>query len=72
MYLCMGKSPNHVQIISTLIVTILCSTLMFGCKQQVTDLEGEFTISSRHADMLLGVSLADAYFGDRDHSLRPS
>ncbi|MBV1922163.1 MAG: RICIN domain-containing protein [Pseudomonadales bacterium] len=44
--------------IKTLIVPIFCLTFMIGCKQQVTDLEGEFTISSRHTDMLLGVSLS--------------
>ncbi len=44
--------------IKTLFVSILCLTLMPGCKQQVSDLEGEFTISSTHADLLLGVSLS--------------
>ena len=41
---------------NTLAVAIFCLTFIFGCKQQVSDLEGEFTLSSSHADMLLGVT----------------
>jgi len=50
----------------TLVVATFCLTLMCGCKQQVTHLEGEFTISSRHADMLLGVALSQ----DKDNVIQ--